>query len=405
MKKMTPFKELISYEEALKRILISAKPINRTEHVPIGKALNRVLAEDIIANMSVPPFDRAAMDGYAVKAEETFDASSSKSKALELVEVLHAGALSNTVLSKGECIQVATGSPIPKGADAVVMVEYTEKNGDIVNVFKPVYPGANISPRGEDIEEGKVVLKVGEQLLPARIGALAALGKKEVKVYEKPQIAVVPTGTEIQEVGSPLEKGQIYDVNSYTLSSIIRENAATPIKCKTVPDTTHELRNTVKKLLKYDIIVFSGGSSVGERDLLINVIQELGTVIFHGIQIKPGKPTLFALVDGKLVFGMPGYPTSCLLNAYLLLIPAIRQMARLQLKVEKNVNAKLAQRVVSSTGRTQFLPVKLKENLACPVFKQSGAITSMSEADGYIILPINTDVVEKNQEVTVFLFD
>ncbi len=405
MKKMTPFKELISYEEALKRILISAKPINRTELVPIGKALNRVLAEDVIANMSVPPFDRAAMDGYAVKAEETFDASSSKSKALELVEVLHAGALSNTILSKGECIQVATGSPIPKGADAVVMVEYTEKNGDIVNVFKPVYPGANISPKGEDIEEGKVVLKVGEQLLPARIGALAALGKKEVKVYEKPQIAVVPTGTEIQEVGYPLEKGQIYDVNSYTLSSIISENAATPIKCKTVPDTTHELRNTVKKLLKYDIIIFSGGSSVGERDLLINVIQELGTVIFHGIQIKPGKPTLFALVDGKLVFGMPGYPTSCLLNAYLLLIPAIRQMARLQLKVEKNVNAKLAQRVVSSTGRTQFLPVKLKENLACPVFKQSGAITSMSEADGYIILPINTDVVEKNQEVTVFLFD
>lgn len=405
MKKMTPFKELISYEEALKRILISAKPINRTELVPIGKALNRVLAEDVIANMSVPPFDRAAMDGYAVKAEETFDASSSKSKALELVEVLHAGALSNTILSKGECIQVATGSPIPKGADAVVMVEYTEKNGDIVNVFKPVYPGANISPKGEDIEEGKVVLKVGEQFLPARIGALAALGKKEVKVYEKPQIAVVPTGTEIQEVGYPLEKGQIYDVNSYTLSSIISENAATPIKCKTVPDTTHELRNTVKKLLKYDIIIFSGGSSVGERDLLINVIQELGTVIFHGIQIKPGKPTLFALVDGKLVFGMPGYPTSCLLNAYLLLIPAIRQMARLQLKVEKNVNAKLAQRVVSSTGRTQFLPVKLKENLACPVFKQSGAITSMSEADGYIILPINTDVVEKNQEVTVFLFD
>lgn len=405
MKKMTPFKELISYEEALKRILISAKPINRTELVPIGKALNRVLAEDVIANMSVPPFDRAAMDGYAVKAEETFDASSSKSKALELVEVLHAGALSNTILSKGECIQVATGSPIPKGADAVVMVEYTEKNGDIVNVFKPVYPGANISPKGEDIEEGKVVLKVGEQLLPARIGALATLGKKEVKVYEKPQIAVVPTGTEIQEVGYPLEKGQIYDVNSYTLSSIISENAATPIKCKTVPDTTHELRNTVKKLLKYDIIIFSGGSSVGERDLLINVIQELGTVIFHGIQIKPGKPTLFALVDGKLVFGMPGYPTSCLLNAYLLLIPAIRQMARLQLKVEKNVNAKLAQRVVSSTGRTQFLPVKLKENLACPVFKQSGAITSMSEADGYIILPINTDVVEKNQEVTVFLFD
>jgi len=405
MSKMTPFKELISYEEALERIRKSIKPIKRTESVLIEKALDRVLAEDISANMSVPPFDRAAMDGYAVKVEETFGASSFKPKTLKLAGILHAEASSNRVLGKGECVQVATGSPIPEGADAVVMVEFTERNGNNVNVLKPVYPGANISPKGEDIEEGKVVLKTGGQLFAARVGALAALGRKRVKVYKKPRIAVVPTGTEIQEVGFPLKEGQIYDVNSYTLSSIINKNGAIPIKCKVVPDTTNELRKATKKLIEHDMIVFSGGSSVGERDLLMSVIQEFGTVVFHGIQIKPGKPTLFSLVAGKLVFGMPGYPTSCLLNAYLLLVPAIRQMARLPPKIEKTVKVRLAKRVVSASGRKQFLTVKIKGNQAYPVFKQSGAITSMTEADGYIVLPINIDVVEKNQEVTVFLFD
>ncbi len=405
MSKMTPFKELVSYEEALKRIHKSIKPINRTESVPIEKALDRVLAQEIMANMSVPPFHRAAMDGYAVKAEETFGASSFKPKTLKLTEILHAGASSNEVLDKGECIQVATGSPVPKGADAVVMVEFTERSDNTVSILKPVYPGANISPKGEDVEEGQIVLEIGKQLFPARIGVLAALGREEATVYEKPRIAVVPTGTEIQEVGSPLKKGQIYDVNSYTLSSIITKNGAIPVKCKAVPDTADELRTTVKKLIHHDMIVFSGGSSVGEQDLLVRVVQEFGTVLFHGIQVKPGKPTLFSLIRGKPVFGMPGYPTSCLLNAYLLLAPAIRQMARLPPKIEKTVKVKLAKRVVSSTGRAQFLTVKIRDNQAYPVFKQSGAITSMTEADGYIILPINIDVVEKNEEVTVFLLD
>jgi len=405
MSKMTPFKELVSYEEALERIRKSIKPINRTESVPIENALDRVLAQDIVANMSVPPFDRAAMDGYAVKAEETFGASSFDPKTLKLTETLHAETTPNIVLSKGKCVQVATGSPIPKAADAVVMVEFTERNGNNVKISKPVYPRANISPKGEDIEEGEVVLKTGEQLSPAKIGALAALGREKVKVFKKPSIAVVPTGTEIKEVGSSLKEGQIYDVNSYTLSSIINKNGAVPIKCKVVSDTADELKSATERLFGHDMIVFSGGSSVGERDLLMGVIQELGTVVFHGIQVKPGKPTLFALVTGKPVFGMPGYPTSCLLNAYLLLVPAVRQMARAPPKTEKTMKARLAKRVISSTGRKQFLTVKMKGNQAYPVFKQSGAITSMTEADGYIILPINVDVVEKNQKVTVFLLD
>jgi molybdenum cofactor synthesis domain-containing protein len=403
---MTPFKQLITYEEALKRIRQSIKPVTQAEKVSIENVLDRVLAEDITANMSVPPFDRAAMDGYAVKAEDTSGAGSSKPKTLKLVETLHAGESSIRVLDKDECAQIATGSPIPKGADAVVMVEFTERNDAAVNVLKPVYLGENISPRGEDIEEGKVILKTNDWLSPAKVGVLAALGKKEVLVYVKPRVAVVPTGSEIQEIGVPLKGGQVYDINSYTLTAVIGKNGAVPVKSRAVPDTEEALRKAMKKLLlAYDMLVFSGGSSVGERDLMSSVVQGMGEVVFHGIQVKPGKPTLFALIEGKPVFGMPGYPTSCLSNAYLLLVPAIRQMARLPPRIESTVRARLAKRVVSSSGRMQFLTVKLKDGKANPAFKQSGAITSMAEADGYIILPINVDIVEKDQEVTVFLFD
>ena len=405
MRKMTPFKKLITYEEALERIRKSIKPTKRTETVSIENALDRVLAEDIVANMAVPPFNRAAMDGYAVKAEDTHGASPSKPRTLKLMQTLHAGESSTKTLGSGECIQVATGSMIPKGANAVVMVEFTEGSDASVDVLEPVHIGENISLKGEDIEEGKLILKGGELLSPAKIGVLAALGKKEVLVYAKPQVAIVPTGTEIKEIGSVLEEGQVYDVNSYTLTVVINKSGAIPVRVSAVPDDVEGLKRAVKRLVNYDIIVFSGGSSVGERDLLSDVIQEFGEVIFHGIQIKPGKPTLFALMDGRPVFGMPGYPTSCLNNAYLLLLPAIRQMARLPPKLERTVKVQLANRVISSSDRTQFLTVRVRKGQAYPVFKHSGAITSMAEADGYIILPINIDAIEKGQEVTVFLFD
>jgi molybdenum cofactor synthesis domain-containing protein len=405
MKKMLPLKQLISCDEALKRIHKSITPIERKETIFIENALGRVLTEDLVADMFVPPFDRAAMDGYAVKAKDTYGASSGKPKTLKLVQTIHAGESSTRTLGSGECIQVATGSPIPKGADAVAMVEVTGRNDGSVNILEPVRAGESISPKGEDIKKGQVILEGGEQLSPARVGVLAALGKKEVRVYAKPHVAIVPTGTEIKDVGSVLGEGQVYDVNSYTLTLIVDKNGAIPVRVRTVQDEVGELREIIQKLVDYDMIVFSGGSSVGERDLLSDVIQGFGEVIFHGIQIKPGKPTLFALVDEKPVFGMPGYPTSCLNNAYLLLVPAIRQMARLPPKIERTINVRLTKRLISSSDRTQFVTVRIADRQAYPVFKHSGAITSMSEADGYIILPTSANIIEKGQEVTVFLFD
>ena len=405
MEKMAPFKLLISREKALETILNTVKPIERTEEVPIEKAGGRVLAEDIKAKRDVPPFDRAAMDGYAVKAEDTFKASQFNPVRLKIVDVLHAGQSTDKIIKRGECIRIATGCPVPPGADAVVMMEFTEEKDGFVSIFRGVHPGANIAVKGEDIKKGEVILRKGDLLTPAKIGVLASLGHKDVLVYQKPRVAVIPTGSEICDLDSPLREGQVYDVNSYTLTSVLLENGASVTKVPIVPDVIDELRSAATRYLDHDLIVFSGGSSVGEKDMLVRVVEDLGELLFHGIQIKPGKPTLFGLVKGTPIFGMPGYPTSCLSNAYIFLVPAIRKIARLPPKRPRTVKAKMGARVVSASGREQFLTVKLKNGFAYPVFKASGDITSLANADGYIILPVNLDVIEKGEEVTITLFE
>ncbi|MFW9846107.1 MAG: gephyrin-like molybdotransferase Glp, partial [Candidatus Thorarchaeota archaeon] len=395
---MEPFKLLVSQPEAEQIVLRNCKPLDTTVTVPIHVASGRVLAIDIMADRSVPPFNRSAMDGYAVIAEDTFGADEGGVK-LGLTGVIHAGDVSENEVTRGHCIQIATGSPLPEGADAVVMVEYTEKHDDQILVTRPVYPGANVSKKGEDIVEGDVVLTAGSWLSPAKIGTLAALGLTEVKVYAKPNIAVIPTGEEIVAPGNPLSPGQIYDVNSFTLEAVLRENGAEVERYAIVGDEYSLLKKAIIEASRHDMVVLSGGSSVGEKDLLAGILSEIGEVFFHGVQIKPGKPTLFGVAYDTPVFGMPGYPTSCLSNAYVFLIPAIRQMARLPLVPPKTVAAKISKRIVSSSGRQQFLTVRIEDGIAHPVYKHSGAITSMANADGYVILPVNLDVIEEGETV------
>lgn len=405
MEKMSPFRLLTSREKALETILGTVRPIERTEKVPIEEAGKRVLAGDIRAERDVPPFDRAAMDGYAVKAEDTFKASQFNPVRLKVVDVLHAGESTDRQIKNGECIRIATGCPIPSGADAVVIMEVTEEKEGFVSVFKGVHPGANIALRGEDIKKGEVILRKGDVLTPAKIGVLASLGYREVLVYQKPRVAVIPTGSEVCDVGKPLGEGQVYDVNSYTLTSVLLENGASVTRSPIVPDEIDEIRSAVTRYLDHDLIVFSGGSSVGEKDLLVRVVEELGELLFHGVQIKPGKPTLFGLVEETPIFGMPGYPTSCLSNAYIFLVPAVRKMARLPPKQPRTVRAKMGARIVSASGREQFLTVRIRDGVAYPAFKASGDITSLADADGYVILPVNLDVIEKGEEVIITLFD
>lgn len=450
---MRPFHSLISYEEAREIINKNITQIERTEEVGLSEALGRVLYEDIKSRVDVPPFNRAAMDGYAVRAEDTFGAGQFNPKILECIDVVHAGEVSDKKVNMGQCIQIATGAPLPVGADAVVMVEDTdkvfisalkqpkvvedtettvsvlrdprreakegrttalhsvppevakdtEKIEEEIQIFKPVYPKRNVSGKSEDIKKGEIILKKGTILNSSRIGVLAAIGTNKVKIFEKPKVAVIPTGNEIAETGTTLKKGQVYDINSYTLSSIVKQNGCIPIVHEIAIDTYNEIKNIIIESLKYDVVVLSGGSSVGERDVLVDVVRDLGEVLFHGVQIKPGKPILCGKIESKLVFGIPGYPTSCMTNAYLFLQPTLRKIARHPLKKENIIRTKISKRVVSTLGRHQFLTVKVEGNLATPVFKESGAITSMANANGYIEIPINVDLIEKGEEVEVKL--
>jgi molybdenum cofactor synthesis domain-containing protein len=401
---MKPFKTLLSRIEALKIIEGKITRVDRIEEAPIEVTNGSVLVEDVIASFSVPPFNRASMDGYAVRAEDTYGASGFNPNRLKLIGVQHAGELFEGIAGKGECVQVATGSPVPEGSDAVVMVEFTKLDGDYVEIQKPAYPSANISPVGEDIKTGDTVIEAGETLTPAKVGALAALNRKTIRVYGKPRVAVFSTGSEIKPLGSELSASQIYDVNSYTLTSIISANGCEPIMKGIVPDDRESIKTSILDAASHDLGVFSGGSSVGVRDLFGEVVEELGEVLFHGLQVKPGKPTLFGIVGGTPIFGMPGYPTSCLSNAYIFLTPALRAMAGLPPAEPRRVVAKMGSRFVSSSGREQFLTVRVRDGVAIPAFKKSGAITSMAHADGYIILPVNLDVIEEGTEVEVTLF-
>ena len=401
---MKPFGALLPYEEAKRVVDTNIKPVTRIEAVGIDDASGRVLAEDIIATMSIPSFNRAAMDGYAVKAKDTFDAGQFSPKVFKIVGEVHAGMAPKNKVNTGDCIQIATGAVMPTGADSVVMVEDTEAEDDKVKVFKSVYPGANVGRKGEDIKKGALVLKQGFLLDPGRVGVLASQGLTRVKVYEKPVVAVLPTGEEVVEVGKKLKKGQLYDINSHTISSVVRENGGIPVRVGIAGDILDELQSTIREALKSDLVVLSGGSSVGERDLLVDVLQDWGEILFHGIQVKPGKPTIFAMIEGKPLMGMPGYPTSCLINTYLFLLPSVRKMAHLPARKGQTVTAKLSRRVSGSVGRRQFLTVRVDGEEAVPVYKQSGAITSVAEADGYIEVAQNIDMLEKDTPVTVTLF-
>ncbi len=401
---MKPFGALLQFSEAKEVVESNITPVARVETVYIDDASGRVLAEDVTANISSPPFDRGAMDGYAVKAKDTFGSGQFNPKILDIIGEIHAGDQPGQKITTGKCIQIATGAMMPRGADAVVMVEDTEAEDGKVKIFKAVYPRANVARKGVDIKKGALILRDGTVLDAGKIGVLACQGIEKVKVYEKPRVSVLPSGEEVIALGKKLKPGQVYDINSHTVASVVRENGCIPVTFGAVGDKHEEIKSTIKEALKNDMVVISGGSSVGERDLLIDVLKELGEILFHGVQVRPGKPTIFSMIEGKPLMGMPGYPTSCLVNSYLFLLPAVRKMAHLPPRRGETIEAKLSRRVPGSVGRRQFLTVKVEDGEAIPVFKESGAITSISEADGYIEIAQNIDMMEKGEPVTVKLF-
>jgi molybdenum cofactor synthesis domain-containing protein len=401
---MRPITQTILYTDAVRIVTDAAVPIERTENVALADADGRVVARDVTAATDVPPFDRAAMDGYAVVAEDTFGASTDAPASVRCVGQLFTGQAPSRRVTRGECIEIATGAPMPEGADAVVMVEETERRGETVHVRAPVHPRQHVGRRGADLAAGQVAVSAGQLLNPSRIGALAATGALGVSVFDKPAVAILSTGNELTPPGQPLAPGRIYDINRFTLETVVRRYGGRPIVLPTAADTLEDLSAAIDEARRQDVIVFSGGSSVGDRDLVLDAISRHGEVLFHGIAVKPGKPTVFGRIGSTPVFGMPGYPTSCLSNAYLLLVPFVRKMGRLPAWVPETIDLPLARRVVSTTGRHQFYTVRIADGRAEPAFKASGDITSMAHADGYIEISAQTDVVEAGTMVTVNKF-
>jgi molybdenum cofactor synthesis domain-containing protein len=409
---MRPFQSTITLDEAHRIIRDAVRPIERVERVLLPEARARVLATSATAPRDVPPFSRAAMDGYAVIAGDLVGAGPAAPRGLRRIEQVFTGQVPARRVTSGTCTEVATGAPMPEGADAVVMVEETraatasdDPGEEPVIVFlTDAKAGQNIGRQGQDIRSGDTVLVPGVELNASRLGALAALGLTDVDVYARPRVAILATGNEIVAPGQNLSPGQLYDINSTTLAAVVAELGCLPLPVRAAADTLEDLHAAIDACPPHDVLVLSGGSSVGTRDLVLDVLRQRGEVYFHGIAVKPGKPTAFGRLGQALVFGMPGYPTSCLSNAYILLAPALRQLARLKDPLRPVLRLPLGAAVTSVKGRHQFYTVRIQDGAAWPAFKASGDITSMSQADGYIEIDAATEAVAEGMLVDVKSF-
>ncbi|MBU4372918.1 MAG: molybdopterin biosynthesis protein [Euryarchaeota archaeon] len=394
------FRKLISMDEA-KGIIQHLDIQPHLTETDIENALGCVLAEDAVSEVDVPPFNRASMDGYAVHASDTYVAREDMPVKLKLVGSIPAGINPDIHINRGEAAEIATGAVMPGGADSVVMVEYTSIDRDL-HVHRPVSINENVMPAGADIMVGERVLKKGTRLSAREIGVLAAIGKKRICVYGL-NVGIISTGNELAEPGRKLEAGKIYDINSFSLSSGVKECGGIPIRYNIIMDDENEMKNAIKEAAENcDIILTSGSTSAGSGDIMYRIIEENGILLAHGIDIKPGKPAIIGKVFGKPVVGLPGYPASSLIIFNEFVAPLIRKMtgknlARVQTK------ATLAARI-RSEGRSQLLPVGIVRGLAYPIEKGSGAITTLSEADGFIEVPSNVEMIDAGETVNVTLF-
>ncbi|MEA3254374.1 MAG: gephyrin-like molybdotransferase Glp [Candidatus Altiarchaeota archaeon] len=401
------FGRLVSLEEAI-RLVNENIPGLGDEEVKIPEALNRILAEDVVAGIDVPHFRKSAMDGFAVIARDTFGAGNTSPRELTIVDSISAGVVSRKKVVSGSCVELTTGAPMPEGADAVLMVEYTEREGDKLVIYKGVTPTENVIGVGSDVASGTKVFSKGTRLNPRYTGVLSSLGLSGVFVKKKPKVAVLSTGNEVMSAGTVLKKGKIYDINSRTLIDSLRERDCEVVDLGVARDNEKEIRERISEGVKAsDLVLVSGGSSLGTEDLLVDVITRLGELLVHGIAVKPGKPTIIGRVKNRLVIGLPGYPTSALSNFYILIIPLLERMQGIT-STENLVEAKLTRKIASTIGRYEFLSVKIttrnNKRYAEPVLRGSSAITTLANADGFVAISENTEVVNKGEIVEVNLF-
>ena len=396
-----------SMEEAL-ALLCSrfSNTKSEPETVPLARAVLRVLAGDILSPADVPAFCRSTVDGYAVKASDTFGASEVMPAVLRCIGAVTMGEMPDFTISDGECAYVPTGGALPSGADAMVMLEYVSKFGQTERAIeKSAAPGQNLIFRGDDIQQGETLLAKGRVLRAAEIGALAAAGFDRVPVASKLRAAVLSTGDELVPPGQSLPTGRVYDSNAPMLLAGLTEAGTEAHFLGVVPDEPNALQAAVAKAASgYDLVLLSGGSSAGERDYIAAALSALGTVLFHGLAVKPGKPTLAGEVSGVPVIGLPGHPMAAYFMFRTLVRPLLAAMQGAISPPPVRVSEQLACDVPANHGRTSLVPVRLEAGTAIPLAAKSGLIRRLTDADGYIAVPREREGMSAGETVEVILF-
>jgi molybdopterin molybdotransferase len=379
-----------------------------SERKSIYDALGLICAEDVLAPEDIPPKARSEVDGYAVRSRDVKGASVERPSLLTRVGSIVVDEAPQFELNPGECVYIPTGAILPKGADAVVMIEYVEESGNYVEVFKAVAPLENVVSTGEDMKQGDIVLKRGQRITPQVVGLLSYLGKLEVQVYRPLRVFVAATGNEIVEPAQVPSLGQYRDANSLTVWSMLKERGFYAHRDSIIRDELENIREVINKATQnYDVIVLTGGSSAGIRDLVVRAVEKAGgTVLAHGFTIKPGKPTVIGIVKDKLFVGLPGHPMSCFVSASLILMPLLRKLQGENVKPMPLLKARLRTAVFSRIGVEEWIPVRLsyeEELWAEPVFSKSGMVSSMVRNEGFLRIPPECEGMEPGEVVEVLL--
>jgi molybdenum cofactor synthesis domain-containing protein len=408
------FLSILSREDALARFEAELFPRSiASERRPLADALGQALADDVVSPIDVPPFDRSNVDGFAVRSADL--ASAGEATPVRIVlndETIACGTAPMQPVSSGTATSIATGGPVPRGADAIAMVEHTQPVGDsAIEIRRAASPGQFVSYAGSDIARGEALLRAGTVIGSREIGMLAACGIAEVSVGRRPRVAVISTGDELVQPGLPLRPAAIYDTNGAIVTSAIRENGGDPVFLGAIPDVERELESVMRNALdSCDMLVLSGGTSKGTGDVSHRIISRLGKpgIIAHGVALKPGKPLCLAVCDGKPVVILPGFPTSAMFTFHDMIVPVLRRMAGLPPRSDAKVTAKVPVRIASEMGRTEFIMVSLVEGadglIAYPSGKGSGAITSFAQADGFLRIDALANQIAAGTEAEVTLF-
>ena len=401
------FRHLISVEEARRRLLAAARPIRRTESVSVSEAFGRVAARDVRAPRPVPAFRRATWDGYAVRSRDTIGATPRTPARLRVVGEVYAEQAFGGRVRAGECVAIATGGALPTGTDSVVIFEETKRHGRIVRVPRGVGPGERFSPPGHDFPRGRVLVRAGELLDAVTLGAIAACGIPRVEAFARPIVAILPNGNELLEPGTKSRTGRIYESNNASLSAVILAAGGVPRPTRPIPDDPERIRRALRRALATsDLVLATGGSSVGERDHLPRVLPRLGRLLFHGVAVRAGKPTLAASVRDRLVVGMPGHPTSCLVDMYWLVLPALRRIARRPGPGWTEGTAILGGPAAAPTpGLSTLVPLRFERGRAFSTYRGSSAITSLAGATAFAMLPPGRRSVPAGRRIRVFYLD